>query len=329
MKDLYRRLHIEIASYANHPDAIRQAIAMLEDDKATARAASHILLVDQRKRVYDRTHKSLATIGQLRANLGLTCGEGWRASNATDFEFPANAATTELERLRETKQAKFLRDNIRGLTTAGLGALLLVAIFVLVVGLGDNGSPDRPAASELPIAASIDSRVSAERPLSDSAIVVDPPSPFAGIERRGEVAELIPEVQPQLLPKTGDSRLSMEYIFAEKQAPLKIVTPARAGHHLVKFTDSRTEKEVARFFIREGETLEAKMPLGSFNLRYAYGHAWYGHENLFGHGKTKCARSDDSFDFYIEGDRIAGNEIQLIKQLNGNLETEPIDIDEF
>jgi len=347
MKDLYRRLGIE--PYANRPDAIQRAISRQEDDKATARAASHILLVNRRKRVYDRTHRALTGVGQLRANLGLTLGEGWLASKASDFDFLPNDSITELDRLRETKKAKFLRDNIRGLKATGVGAGILVLIFVVALSLSGNSVKERSDSGEGAIASPGmlgNSEVSAgdgtqtrgwpgvsslqdESDLPSSEVVdADSTPPQDGEEQRRVVAKPPSGFPPLPLPSTGAAWFSNDYIFARKEAPLKIVTPADAGHYLVKLTESRSGKEVVRFFIREGKTLEVKMPEGTFELRYANGEQWYGYKHLFG-TQTSCARADDTFEFYIDDDEAVGHEIELISQLNGNLETEPISVEEF
>jgi hypothetical protein len=63
-------------------------------------------------------------------------------------------------------------------------------------------------------------------------------------------------------------------------------------------------------------------------MRYATGSVWYGRQHLFG-PQTGYHRADDVFRFRQEGNQIAGYEVQLYRQVNGNLRTSEISASEW
>ena len=82
MKDLYQRLRVDERSDV---EAIRSAIASCRDRKVAV-AAKHILLVPKRKRVYDRYHQLLSTIGRLRWELSVPQSMEWESLECQDFD---------------------------------------------------------------------------------------------------------------------------------------------------------------------------------------------------------------------------------------------------
>ena len=80
MKDLYRHLGV---SESAGDDAIRAALPSA--DPQTRDAAEFILLDPRRRVVYDRNRRTVATIGRLRANLGLNLTRFWPRSRFADF----------------------------------------------------------------------------------------------------------------------------------------------------------------------------------------------------------------------------------------------------
>ena len=85
MRNLYSRLKVSSAASV---EEIRSAIAACEN--ASVRSdATEVLLSEDRRRSYDRLHKVLVEIGQLRASLGLSHGDNWRGEAATDYTRPA------------------------------------------------------------------------------------------------------------------------------------------------------------------------------------------------------------------------------------------------
>lgn len=81
-------------------------------------------------------------------------------------------------------------------------------------------------------------------------------------------------------------------------------------------------------FVRAGETVEVKVPLGTYKAKIASGQTWYGDEIRFG-PSTGYGEFSSTFDFRIEGDQLAGNEVTLTRVTNGNLHRSPIDASQF
>lgn len=70
------------------------------------------------------------------------------------------------------------------------------------------------------------------------------------------------------------------------------------------------------------------MPLGTYKIKYANGKIWYGRDHLFGPG-TDVFLAEGEFEFKLDGSHVLGHEVELIKQINGNLDTIQISLDEF
>lgn len=83
MKDLYKRLGV--GSDAS-TDEIWRAIAAGDDP--IRRDAEYILLNPHRRAVYDRNHRVLSTIGQLRGRLALGLRPFWSHGHHQDFTTP-------------------------------------------------------------------------------------------------------------------------------------------------------------------------------------------------------------------------------------------------
>ena len=81
MKDLYKQLGVDEA--AGDGD-VRAALAGVADPQVRE-AAALILLDPRRREVYDRNRRVVATIGRLRANLGLNLTRFWPRARFSDF----------------------------------------------------------------------------------------------------------------------------------------------------------------------------------------------------------------------------------------------------
>jgi hypothetical protein len=111
-------------------------------------------------------------------------------------------------------------------------------------------------------------------------------------------------------------------------APLRIVTAADSPHYFIKVVDWERGTPVLTVFVRSGQTVNVKVPLGSYRLKYAGGTEWYGQKYLFGPA-TAYARAQDRFNFTLEGDQVSGFTVELIKQIGGNLRTAEIRPEDF
>lgn len=110
-------------------------------------------------------------------------------------------------------------------------------------------------------------------------------------------------------------------------APFTVETEGKRNYY-VKLKDHFTNEDVFGVFIRGGETAEIKIPLGTYDLYYATGYKWYGSDILFWTG-TQYYKAEETFEFYEDSGYVNGWTVELYLQNNGNMETYPIDPDEF
>jgi len=157
-----------------------------------------------------------------------------------------------------------------------------------------------------------------------------PPAPHTSDDQR-ELTPLLmaplllskPEFSepPLPLPATG---ASWSYFTGEAAEPFEFVTRSGTVNYWIKIVNTYSDQMVMTFFIRNGERTEVKVPLGTYEVRYATGQTWYGRTHLFG-PTTSYHRADDTFHF----DGRHSWQIQLYAQINGNLRTEEIKPEEF
>jgi hypothetical protein len=105
--------------------------------------------------------------------------------------------------------------------------------------------------------------------------------------------------------------------------PLNIKTSSDGYHYYVKVVDKVTNNELSSYFIRGGESLNIKVPLGTYEIRYATGKQWYGVSALFG-PETTYSKADSKFTFSFDGYQYNGYTVELIKRQGGNLRTSAI-----
>ncbi|MCW5768985.1 MAG: hypothetical protein KIT19_09895, partial [Phycisphaeraceae bacterium] len=143
----------------------------------------------------------------------------------------------------------------------------------------------------------------------------------------GDIDTLVTKLldrRPDPLPTTG---VLYRMAGVVGVAPLEVKT--RAGsNYFVKVVDWTTKATVLTAFIRGGEHFETLLPLGSYEIRYASGQAWYGDVIDFGETST-YARCDEKFDFTKSLQGYSGFIVELILQQRGNLETVPISPSDF
>lgn len=129
-----------------------------------------------------------------------------------------------------------------------------------------------------------------------------------------------PEQPP---PRTGQIRSLWRHGQDEVLAPLKIVTADNGMSYYVKVVDSNTGRPKLILFVRSGETASEKIPIGTYDFKFATGSKWYGENFLFG-PNTLYSRADKPLTFSTEGNDVVGHTLELVKQVNGNLEETPI-----
>ncbi len=109
----------------------------------------------------------------------------------------------------------------------------------------------------------------------------------------------------------------------ERIAPLEIRTSRNTGDYLIKLENSTNGKEEMSFFVRGGQVANVNVPLGSYNLKYVNGRAWYGRECLFGI-HTTYSKAGETFIFEKYKNSVTAITVELILQQGGNLSTKKI-----
>lgn len=137
MRDLYLHLHVD--ERCSKLESIHEAIADCHDADIAA-AAKHILLTPKRKQVYDRNHRTLSLIGEIKAELAVPVTAQWEQVGCQDFdmEYPGDLADL-LAELDEpvpvtptTKPAPRIRGRASGTPDLGLRKILTFAIWGLL-----------------------------------------------------------------------------------------------------------------------------------------------------------------------------------------------------
>lgn len=132
--------------------------------------------------------------------------------------------------------------------------------------------------------------------------------------------------QPVLpLPRNGALN---RFSAREALAPLEIRTRGAEHNYFIKLVDSATDAPVLTVFVRGGQSVELKVPLGTVKMRYAVGSEWYGERFLFG-PRTSYAQADSEFEFAVHGNQISGYTVELFLQPNGNLRERELRSDQW
>jgi hypothetical protein len=113
----------------------------------------------------------------------------------------------------------------------------------------------------------------------------------------------------------------------QNSSRLKVIN-APGANALIKLINVKDGEEVISIFLRAGETVEVRVPLGNYKAKIASGQNWYGDSIRFG-PKTSYAIFDTTFNFYIEDNKLVGNELTLTRVVNGNLKQDPLNADDF
>ncbi|MCX6162805.1 MAG: hypothetical protein NTV87_15910 [Ignavibacteriae bacterium] len=132
------------------------------------------------------------------------------------------------------------------------------------------------------------------------------------------------DVKEKSLPKTGLMRKSTNKKLI---APLKI-TADNTDNFYIKVVNNNNGKTLLTIFLRAGSTYKTNVPIGSAKIIYASGDKWYGEKYLFG-DDTRFSEADKIFDFYVDGRKIHGYEVELFTQYGGNLGTNRISKNDF
>jgi hypothetical protein len=124
---------------------------------------------------------------------------------------------------------------------------------------------------------------------------------------------------PMSLPATG----IVAHNHERPMAPLDILGEPGANY-FVKLVAPGSRTPILTAFIRDGEKLSIKAPLGTYNLRIASGKEWYGLKYLFG-PETALSEAEQDLSFEDTGSGYAGYTVELTPRLNGNLHVKNVD----
>jgi len=97
---------------------------------------------------------------------------------------------------------------------------------------------------------------------------------------------------------------------------------------LIKLTNVKNGVETMKIFVRGGETIEVKVPIGEYKVKLASGENWYGDKVRFG-PKTNYALFDGTFTFRVKGDQLEGHFIKLQPIVHGNLTRQSLEAKDF
>lgn len=130
------------------------------------------------------------------------------------------------------------------------------------------------------------------------------------------------------LPTNGIFRMNDRRGLNLNNAPPLKVTNAPGANTLMKLVRTTDGVEVMSIFIRAGQTVEVRVPLGSYTAKIASGQTWYGDSIRFG-PNTSYATLDAVLRFYVEGQQLVGNELTLTRIKDGNLKQVPLSAYDF
>ena len=159
--------------------------------------------------------------------------------------------------------------------------------------------------------------ITTEKPITTEPTPTPTPTP-----------EPTPDYPPVDRPETGRLESAAK---TKGVAPFKIFTEKEtenASDFYLKLVDAESGNTVYVFYVRSGETLDVKVALGTYVLRYASGETWYGPEHLYG-PRTRYAEGGDPLAFSQSGNMVYGNSVTLYTVLGGNFDTKNIDAGGF
>jgi len=347
MKDLYR--HVGLPPRVDDMDVIRSALARLSETDPRRRDVEHILLNPSRKRTYDRTHRVVEDVGQIRDELGLQDSELARLTGCAEFSADTNSS-------QETQTEGWFRKSRLHIASI---LLVLCSVFgmVFIANLMTPSSVDLPTGgtggdqtlSPEQIQEGMGDEHLASRSGDDRAhdtthgdeTAMDDSRTSPRVADRQDFAS--PDTDDEDQRVTGNGRADddestvrprpengyvIKFDYQDGVAPFAIVAPKGSKDYYVKIVDTDTNKDVLAIYVHGGDRAAVDVPLGQYEVRYAVGVGWRGVDDLFGE-RTRYYRADDTFVFKLEGRYYSGYTVELVKQIGGNLETDPIDEDDF
>ncbi len=112
----------------------------------------------------------------------------------------------------------------------------------------------------------------------------------------------------QLTPANG--RITRYHNEEDAVAPFKISLRDDGQNAFVTMEEWETKRPALNLFIHGGRSVEIKVPLGSYRLKYVLGKSWYGEEHLFGR-RSVHGELSEKVDFSVKDDKIMGHTLEI------------------
>ncbi len=120
----------------------------------------------------------------------------------------------------------------------------------------------------------------------------------------------------------------IQFPLTEALAPLGVTTPSGENCYVYLSSLDGTPSNNMGFYVAADRFAEVSVPLGLYEIYYATGETWYGPEDLFGE-ETRRYQCEGTFDFYNDGEYYQGWTLELYLQENGNMDSDPVDENEW
>jgi len=104
--------------------------------------------------------------------------------------------------------------------------------------------------------------------------------------------------------------------FKRGEAVFQVRASPDSMPYLVKLCDPATDVELLTGFVRPGETLQTRVPVGVYTLEYASGDSWYGPQLMFG-PRAIYGGMGKPIDFRLATSEYSGFKIELSPHWGG------------
>ena len=317
MRNLY--LALGISSNAS----VEQLAARIKDstDRPMAETAKAILLNARAKRTYDASHKTVEIIGHLRSRMYIPQSDTWKQIGVPDYALPNKYVDPFVGRGKDVKyehadyhrqpdaDSPTRKDPSQRTPDKRDGYFLAF----LIIGIGSYMAYGLTVAPAPPKKSYY---------LPEKTIVQQPSNTPLSKQEDIDFSEFLMKEVP--FPKHGTELRGQALSYV---APLTIETSS-GGMYYIKLIPVGTKLPALILYIHGGQPISVQMPVGNFELRYAFGNTWFGDKLLFG-PSTACSRANATLTFKETVNEYEGFTVKLIKQVNGNLKTETMNPDEF
>lgn len=161
-------------------------------------------------------------------------------------------------------------------------------------------------------------------PLNESDMNDSPPAKTPNETVSSGGGRLVP-----LQPVSFRNGQIVTYPSGDQVAPLTVQTAGDSNFYIaLKPIDGEAISNGAMSFLVSAKSAEVDVPLGTYEIYYAYGSDWYGKEYKFGEN-TEYFKCNEMFEFTADGEMVYGWTLTLYKVSNGNMSTDIVPKDSF